>query len=161
MKQLRWIVIVLCGFGLVMPEVRAQDCCCTGPGRQFGQRFSWYASAWDEYLHSDAVFVGEFVKAWSEPFPEDPDSPRVYRVRIKVNKAWKRDFGSEVDLWMSEDCRIPFVTQDSYIIYAYPDPYKVPNRLWVRFCSSTRLLDEASDDLEEFNRRGAVVVRNN
>lgn len=142
--------LLLAGFG-----VQAQ---CTCPNSSPANRYrgSWFGTVADEYENSEVVFVGTVVSEQrvDEPPDFDTDSSHNYRVRFKVEKAWKRFPGLEAEVWMDAGCLIGFRPGESYLVYASPIDGRDAKRLWVKYCSRTRLLERASRDLAEIERLG-------
>ena len=127
--------------------------CFLGAGEIYAQCscIKHYASAYEEFKDSDAVFVGEVIGIRKANAVKDTESYE-FNVKFKVRTAWKTDSTETVTLRNTASHRSEFKEGESYLVYARVRNNKLS--AFVGCCSRTRLLSKAADDLEEFENKG-------
>jgi hypothetical protein len=131
---------LVCGLALIVGSRDADACSCAlfPPCAAFSQ--------------ADAVFVGV-----AEVVPTGKDSQRA---RLRIEEVFRGDLskGSVIEIagkGFGGSCDFAFADGSRYIVYAR----NLPDRGWnTTFCSRTKLVDEAAEDLE-FVRRIASDPR--
>ena len=141
MIRLTLLIAMIGALLLVHPDL-VYACKCVTPGPPS-----------EELGNSDLVISGRVVSiqsidgrdgAAADPDAEAPDFG-VYGIELDVEAVWKGTAQETVYLTTNRDsasCGFTFVEGASYVIYAQDD-------LNVNRCSRTRLLSEATQDLEE------------
>jgi len=87
-----------------------------------------------------AVFSGTVIGQESSQFE--------VKVNFKVRRVWKGNIGDTVSVITNTNsaaCGINFRDRQSYLVYAF----KNENQLRTNLCSRTKLIDRASEDLQE------------
>lgn len=119
------------------PTARACSCMESGPPCQ-------------AYWPASAVFTGQVIEIIT--FTSDQENFRGYPqklVRFAVSQTFRGVSGMTVETITGNgggDCGYPFKVGQTYLVYAYSD--QKSNKLHASICSRTRLLSEASEDLE-------------
>jgi len=151
MRKLILAICFISAFIFGALEVNAQ-CDCIGGNRENDYRGSGYATAYQEFEKSEAIFVGEFVemKKIERPPAFKSDFPYEYEIKFKVKKAWKKNLEEFISLRYWAGCLIGFKEGEEYLVYAFVHE----GLLRTNYCSRTRLLSKAAVDLKEFEERG-------
>src|SRR5262245_44843994 len=139
MKRLTFSLIIL-SFAITLflvPRVEACECPRTISGTQ----------PCHEYWSASAVFVGRVSDI--SPIERDRGGyiSRQRFVRFTIIEAFRGVEGNSVEILTDNtDCRIDFKRDENYFVYARRNPNT--NKLHAGMCSLTRLLSEASGDVE-------------
>jgi hypothetical protein len=135
---------------LLLSAVTARaQCDCIGQTAEI--RGSRYSNAVEDLNHSEVVFVGQVIETREVPKLPNSNSDGTksfeLKVRLKVQRAWKRAVDEYVTLRTNvDDCSIGFEVGARYLVYAVADGDSL--RTW--YCSRTRLVARAQKDLDEF-----------
>lgn len=119
------------------PTAKACSCMDSGPPCQ-------------AYWPASAVFTGQVIEVTT--FISDQENFRGYAqklIRFAVSQTFRGVSGMTVEAITGNgggDCGYPFKVGQSYLVYAYSD--QKSGKLHASTCSRTRLLSEASEDLE-------------
>lgn len=133
------LAVLSFGFG----EVNAQCKCATLPGSRF-------YSASEALKTSDIVFTGEIVEIVNE------SSSKEEKITFKIESVWKRDVGETLTLTTyRQSCGFFGEVGDKYLIFAY----KREETFTTHMCTRTKSLDDAADDLKEFETSGEKPVK--
>jgi hypothetical protein len=137
---------------MLEPDGINAQCDCVGASRENDYRGSRYASAFEEFENSEAVFIGEFVEMKKIPRPPtfNSDFPYEYEIRFKVKRVWKKNLEENISLRYWAGCLIGFEKGEEYIVYVFVHE----GVLRTNYCSRTRLLTTAAGDLKEFEEKG-------
>lgn len=151
MRKLILAICFISAFIFGAHKVNAQ-CDCIGGNRENDYRGSRYATAYQEFENSEAIFIGEFVemKKIERPPAFKSDFPYEYEIKFKVKKAWKKNLEEIIFLRYWAGCLIGFKEGQEYLVYAFVHD----GMLRTNYCSRTRLLSKAAVDLKEFEERG-------
>jgi len=102
-----------------------------------------------EMSKADAVLIGEVLgKSQDETY-------QIYEVALKVKKSYKGHFDEEIIIRTGMDsasCGFAFEENKTYLIYAYQHERESGGYFSTGICSRTKLLAEATEDLEVLNR---------
>ena len=158
MRKLILPICFISAFIFGAPEANAQCDCIGSNGKNLGgnrendYRGSRYATAYEEFENSEAIFTGEFVEMTKIERPPafKSDSPYEYEIKFKVKNAWKKNLEEIVSLRFWAGCLIGFQKGEEYLVYAFVHE----GILRTNYCSRTRLLSKAADDLKEFGEKG-------
>jgi hypothetical protein len=107
----------------------------------------------EAYWKTPVIFSGEVLDIVEPINPSGARYPRESRVIFRVERAWRGDVAGEVavhSVLKPAPEGFEFRRGEKYLVY--PAPFS--SRLTVAGASRTRLLSEASDDLEYFGRTG-------
>ena len=106
-----------------------------------------YASAYDEFKGSDAVFVGEVIE--TKKIRDFNTEASEFEVKFKVEAAWKTDSTETVTLKnTARGDSEEFKKGESYLVYV-----RIRNnelRANYGCCTKTKLLSDAAKDVQEF-----------
>jgi hypothetical protein len=144
-------------FGVILfgAFVANAQCECVGGKPENDYRGNpLYPTAYDEFKGSEAVFVGEFIdenRIEIAPPYKGYSFSYEYQVKFRVETAWKTKLREFVTVRMNANCVIGFKKGDKYLVYALGGTNHL---LRIKYCSRTRLLTKASDDLREFEANG-------
>jgi Tissue inhibitor of metalloproteinase len=101
-----------------------------------------------------AVFVGEVISKKIFDVKDEFGALPVVRVRFAVSRIWKGIEGGEVVVLTAESedaCGYNFEKRKKYLVYAYPDPWKL-GVLETGICNRTRKLESAAKDLRAIGK---------
>jgi hypothetical protein len=96
-----------------------------------------------------AVFIGEVISTEVFDVKDEFGTQQVIRVRFAVSRFWKGVEGAEIIVHTSGhemSCGFHFEKEKKYLVYAYPDHWKL-GVLETGICSRTRELAQAAKDL--------------
>jgi hypothetical protein len=124
------IVLSLAGFSVTTARAaRRCDCVNSGPPCQ---------AAW----RVDEIFLARVVSLRLS----QSDSFLSNIVRVQVTETFRGTAKGELEVWTGAgggDCGFPFITSETYLIYARREP----GRLTTSICSRTRTVGNAAEDL--------------
>ncbi len=118
------------------PTAKACSCMDSGPPCQ-------------AYWPASAVFTGQVIQVTTFTRDQDLRGYPQKLVRFAVSQTFRGVSGITVETITGNgggDCGYPFKVGQSYLVYAYGD--QKTDKLHASICSRTRLLSEASEDLE-------------
>ena len=105
------------------------------------------------YGEATAIFLGRVVgSAERKSYVDDKGNKTVFDVgtiRFLVQENYKGASGYEVEIHSGTgggDCGYWFLRNESYVVYAYGD--RESGKLYTNICTRTRLVSEATEDLE-------------
>jgi len=103
---------------------------------------------------AQAVFMGEVISTEVFDVKDEFGTQQVIRVRFAVSRFWKGIQGSEVIVHTSShemSCGFHFEKGKEYLVYAYPDHWKL-GALETGMCSRTREVTAAAKDLRAIGK---------
>ena len=101
-----------------------------------------------------AVFIGEVISTEVFDIKDDFGTQQVVRVRFAVSRFWKGITDSEAIVHTSShemSCGFYFEKGKKYLVYAYPDRWKL-GALETGICSRTREVTNAAKDLRAIGK---------
>lgn len=122
-------------------SVYACSCAATPPPRQ-------------ALKEATSVFVGEVISKEIFDVKDEFGTQPVVRVRFAVSRIWKGIEGVEVVVHTSGyeiACGFNFEKGKKYLVYAYPDRWKL-GVLETGICNRTRKLESAAKDLRAIGK---------
>jgi hypothetical protein len=152
MKRLFPILFLFFSFAYSNLIVEAQ-CRCAGLRYEEGNsRRSRYETAYQEFQNSSSVFVGKVidVKKVKIKSASKSETDHIYKVKFEVEKSWKTNTPKEIVVTEGSGCILGFKEGEQYLVYASFSK----GILWTSFCSRTRKLVYADEDLREFEEKG-------
>jgi hypothetical protein len=143
MRVVFLLVSMVAVFAFGIGEVNAQCRCAVLPG-------SRYYSSSEALKTSDIVFTGEIVEIVNESSSDEE------KITFKVESVWKRDVGETFTLTTyRQSCGFFGEVGEKYLIYAY----KRKETFTTNGCTRSRFLDDAAEDLKEFETSGEKPVK--
>lgn len=155
MKRNFWYLIGSISCLLLAQSVGlACRCADTAPERTLAQRVLESKDR-AKVVFSGKAIAKETIKA-VKTISEQPAEVELVMMRFKVDRWWKGDVKDEVVLFTGEikmsdglrsasSCDYDFEIGKSYLIYAY----EFEDQVQTDYCSRTRLLEKAEEDLKE------------
>ena len=144
---------VLC-FALVVifaSDIVNAQCKCGGyTYEKDNSRKSRYKTAYEEFQDSTSVFVGKVIEVKKVKTKSAYKDDYNYKVKFKVEKSWKKNTPNEIVITQGGGCILSFKEGEEHLVYASLSK----KDLWVAFCSRTRELIYAEEDLKEFEEKG-------
>ena len=153
MKKLFPILCFVFAFAYSNAIVKAQCDCGGYRYEKDNSRGSLYKTAFEELQNSTSVFVGKVIevkKVKIKPAYKG-DFDYNYEVKFEVEKSWKKDTPKEIVVTEGSGCILGFKEGEEYLVYASLSK----GILWETYCSRTRKLFYAEEDLKEFEEKGA------
>ncbi len=101
-----------------------------------------------------AVFVGEVISKEVFDIKDEFGTQPIVRVRFRLSRIWKGVEGSEAVVHTSAfepACGYTFEQGRKYLVYAYPDHWKL-GVLATGICNRTRRIESAAKDLRAIGR---------
>lgn len=125
-------------------ELYAQCACKTLPG---SRKYKPH----EALKTSDVVFTGEIVEI------QKGSTPIEENIKFRIKSVWKKDVGETIILRTYKRSCAGFTGKvgDKLLIYAYKDN-KI---LTTNYCTRTRLLANATEDLREFEQKGENPIK--
>ena len=129
------------------------QCDCAGASHDI--RGTRYATAYEEFKNSEAVFYGQVVEMRMIDRKPIRAGANNYEVEItfRVEKAWRRDLSQYLTIReYSDGCIIGFGIADRWLVYAHFDD---DQNLRTGYCTRTRVTYKNVDkDFKEFEAHG-------
>jgi len=151
---MRKLFSILCfGFAVACSSVIVDaQCRCAGLRyEEDNSRRSRYETAYEEFQNSASVFVGKVVEVKKvKAKPVSKSDTDYYKVKFEVRKSWKKNTPKEIIIAQGGGCILSFKKGEEYLVYASLSD----GILWTAFCSRTRELVYADEDLKEFKEKG-------
>jgi hypothetical protein len=147
------ICTLLIGSFIIGTVDASVQCDCIGGKIENDYRGSHYRTAYEEFQHSDIVFVGEYIEMKKMEIPPPYKAYNFsyeYEIKFRVKSAWKKRSEELITVRIEAGCLIGFTTGSEYLVYAFTDKKK----LRINYCSRTKLLAKSSADLKEFEEKG-------
>jgi len=108
------------------------------------------------YESSKAVFVGEVLHV--------TEDKGVKTITFRIEESWKGADSEEIKVNAQETIRYQalFEVREKYLVFAQSESVQKDRKLWIRRCSRTTRLADASKDIEELGqiKKSAKTVKN-
>ncbi|MBL4589616.1 MAG: hypothetical protein JKY11_06020 [Alphaproteobacteria bacterium] len=132
-------IILIFVFSLVAHAPSSWACSCTPSGTK---------SVAEELANASYVFTGKYAEVITEVYDEH-NKMREYvaHYEFEVDDVWKGDLHGTINMSApnSAPCQRGFADGEEYLVFATELQY-------VGVCSRTKLLSQASDDIEQLNK---------
>ncbi len=143
MRKLFLGICAVAIFALGFVETKAQCMCATVPGSSF------YSPS-KALETSDVVFTGKITEV------QKGSSANEEKVTFKIKSVWKKDVGEKFTLTTHRDsCGFFGKVGDEYLVYAY----KRKETFTTNGCTRTNSLENAGEDLKEFEEKGEKPIK--
>jgi hypothetical protein len=153
------VIVLIIYFGAILLIGRnnafGQSCCIDGfESKYYGQN----QSALIQFRYSTVVFIGEVIESKKLGKVYSPNDRREYaetEIAFKVERTWKKSLAETTAIRIRFNGAIFFEKGGVYLVYAFSDG----NILRTGFCSKTRRLIHATDDVKKIEENGEKALK--